>query len=132
VSHAILPISNYHSFLHGLPVSRLRNLEIPDASKMLNRIDDGNWFGFSCHRRNAKLGIVEQRQLSRLGGSDMLLRNSNTGGLEVYDTANNQISGAAFIGTVGLDWQFAGIAPIHAPGASDLVLRNVNTGAFEA
>jgi hypothetical protein len=32
---------------------------------------------------------------------------------------------------VGLDWQFAGIAPIHASGASDLVLRNVNTGAFE-
>jgi hypothetical protein len=32
---------------------------------------------------------------------------------------------------VGLDWQFAGIAPIHAAGASDLVLRNVNTGAFE-
>src|SRR5262249_24462351 len=32
--------------------------------------------------------------------------------------------------TVGLDWQFAGIAPIHAAGASDLVLRNVNTGQF--
>src|SRR5258708_15451120 len=61
----------------------------------------------------------------------MLLRNSNTGGLEVYDIANNQLTGAAFIGTVGLDWQFAGIAPIHASGASDLVLRNVNTGAFE-
>jgi hypothetical protein len=30
-----------------------------------------------------------------------------------------------------LDWQFAGIAPIHAPGASDLVLRNVNSGQFE-
>jgi len=30
-----------------------------------------------------------------------------------------------------LDWQFAGIAPIHAPGASDLVLHNVNNGAFE-
>jgi hypothetical protein len=30
-----------------------------------------------------------------------------------------------------LDWQYAGIAPIHAAGASDLVLRNVNTGAFE-
>jgi hypothetical protein len=59
------------------------------------------------------------------------LRNSKTGGLEVYDIANNQLTGAAFIGTVGLDWQFAGIAPIHAPGASDLVLRNVNTGAFE-
>jgi hypothetical protein len=44
---------------------------------------------------------------SGLGESDMLLRNSNTGGLEVYDIANNQITNAAFIGTVGLDWQFS-------------------------
>ena len=56
---------------------------------------------------------------------------SKTGGLEVYDIANNQLTGASFLGTVGLDWQFAGIAPVHAAGASDLVLRNVNTGAFE-
>src|SRR5712672_842830 len=62
----------------------------------------------------------------------MILRNKTTGGLELYDIANNQITGAAFLGTVGLDWQFAGIAPIHAPGASDLVLRNKNTGQFEA
>src|SRR6478609_3511200 len=34
-------------------------------------------------------------------------------------------------GTIGLDWRFAGIAPVHAAGASDLVLRNVNSGAFE-
>ncbi|TMJ89046.1 MAG: hypothetical protein E6G76_09125 [Alphaproteobacteria bacterium] len=61
----------------------------------------------------------------------MILRNVGTGGVEVYDISNNQLTGAAFIGTVGLDWQFAGIAPIHAAGASDLVLRNVNTGAFE-
>jgi hypothetical protein len=65
---------------------------------------------------------------SMSGETDMILRNSNTGGVEVYDI---QLTGAAFIGTVGLDWQFAGIAPVHAPGASDLVLRNVNTGAFE-
>jgi hypothetical protein len=32
---------------------------------------------------------------------------------------------------VGLDWQYAGVAPIHGPGTSDLVLRNVNTGAFQ-
>jgi hypothetical protein len=62
---------------------------------------------------------------------DMLLRNKNTGGLELYDISNNQITAAFFLGNVGLDWQFAGIAPIHAAGASDLVLRNVNTGAFE-
>ena len=60
-----------------------------------------------------------------------MLRNSNTGGLEVYDINNNQLTGAAFIGTVGLDWQFAGIGPVHGPGESDLVLRNVNTGQFE-
>jgi hypothetical protein len=65
------------------------------------------------------------------GETDLLLRNAKTGGLEVYDINNNQITGAAFIGTVGLDWQYAGIAPVHAAGASDLVLRNVNTGAFE-
>ena len=72
-----------------------------------------------------------RRQRVVVAADVSLLRNSTTGGLEVYDINNNQITGAAFIGTVGLDWQFAGIAPIHAPGASDLVLRNVNTGAFE-
>jgi hypothetical protein len=61
----------------------------------------------------------------------MLLRNVNSGGLELYDISNNQITGAFFLGNVGLDWQFAGIAPVHAPGASDLVLRNVNSGAFQ-
>jgi hypothetical protein len=65
------------------------------------------------------------------GETDLLLRNVNTGGLEVYNIANNQLTGAAFIGTIGLDWQFAGIAPIHAAGASDVVLRNGNSGAFE-
>jgi hypothetical protein len=65
------------------------------------------------------------------GETDLLLRNVNTGGLEVYDINNNQLTGAAFIGTVGLDWQFAGIAPANGAGTSDLVLRNANTGAFE-
>jgi len=65
------------------------------------------------------------------GESDLLLRNTSTGGLQVYNIANNQITGSAFLGTVGLDWQFAGVAPIHAAGASDLVLRNVNSGAFQ-
>jgi hypothetical protein len=60
-----------------------------------------------------------------------LLRNSKTGGLEVYDINNSTITGAAFLGTVGLDWQFAGIAAANGAGTSDLVLRNVNTGASE-
>jgi len=33
-------------------------------------------------------------------------------GFEVYDIGNNNITNAAFIGTVGLEWQFAGIAPV--------------------
>src|SRR5262249_787578 len=65
------------------------------------------------------------------GETDLLLRNLNTGGLEVYNINNNQLTGAAFIGTVGLDWQFAGIGPVHGAGESDLVLRNKNTGQFE-
>ena len=65
------------------------------------------------------------------GETDLMMRNTKTGGLEVYDIANNQITGAAFLGTVGLDWQVAGFGPISASGASDMVLRNVNTGAFE-
>jgi len=39
----------------------------------------------------------------------MILRNSNTGGVEVYDISNNQITGAAFMGAVGLNWQFSGV-----------------------
>ena len=33
-------------------------------------------------------------------------------------------------GTVGLDWQFAGVAPVRGAGTSDLVLRNVNASLF--
>ena len=61
---------------------------------------------------------------SGAGENDMLLRNSNTGGLEVYDIANNQITNAAFIGTVGLDWQFSGVGNFSGvPGETDLLLR---------
>jgi hypothetical protein len=66
------------------------------------------------------------------GGSDLLLRNSNTGGLEVYDIANNQITNAAFIGAVGLDWQFSGVGNFSGvAGETDLLLRNVNTGGLQ-
>jgi hypothetical protein len=47
------------------------------------------------------------------GETDLLLRNNKTGGLVLYDINNNQLTGAAFIGTVGLDWQFAGVASVH-------------------
>jgi hypothetical protein len=65
------------------------------------------------------------------GESDLLLRNSSTGALQLYNINNDQITGSASIGTVGVDWQFAGVAPVSAPGVSDLVLRNDSTGQFQ-
>ena len=60
-----------------------------------------------------------------------MLRNSTTGGLEVYNIANNQIVNASFMGTVGLNWQFSGIGDFNGDGASDMMLRNANTGGLE-
>jgi len=52
--------------------------------------------------------------------------------LEVYDISNNQITGAAFIGTIGLDWQFSGVGNFSGvPGETDLLLRNGKTGGLE-
>jgi len=47
--------------------------------------------------------------------------------LEVYDINNNQITGAAFMGAVGLNWQFSGIGNFSGRGESDMILRNSNT-----
>jgi hypothetical protein len=55
------------------------------------------------------------------GASDLVLRNVNTGQFEVYDIANNQLTGAALLGQVGLDWQLGGFAvdpPTGAMGGS--------------
>jgi hypothetical protein len=65
------------------------------------------------------------------GETDMLLRNSSMGGIEVYDISNNQMTGAAFLGTVGLEWQFSGVGNFSGLGESDMILRNSNTGGLE-
>jgi hypothetical protein len=42
------------------------------------------------------------------------------------------ITNAAFIGAVGLEWQFSGVGNFSGvAGESDLLLRNVNTGGLE-
>ena len=63
--------------------------------------------------------------------SDLLLRNSDSGGLQVCNISDNQITGSALIGTVGLDWQFSGVGHFSVPGESDLLLRNSSTGALQ-
>jgi len=39
----------------------------------------------------------------------MLLRNSTSGAFQVYNINNNQITGSAPMGQVGLNWQFFGV-----------------------
>jgi hypothetical protein len=51
--------------------------------------------------------------------------------LQVYNIRNNQITGSAFMGTVGLDWQFSGIGNFSGAGTSDMLLRNSNTGGLQ-
>ena len=56
------------------------------------------------------------------GASDLVLRNVNTGAFQVYNIANNQLTGSASLGAVGLDWQlggFAGVSPTASMGSSD-------------
>ena len=65
------------------------------------------------------------------GEDDMLLRDVNTGKLQVYDIDNNQITGSASLGTIGLDWQFSGIGNFGGAGTSDLLVRNSNTGDLQ-
>jgi hypothetical protein len=44
------------------------------------------------------------------GASDLVLRNVNTGAFQVYNIANNQLTGAAPLSAVGLDWQLGDFA----------------------
>src|SRR6516225_9370260 len=69
---------------------------------------------------------------SSLGESDMILRNTSTGGLEVYDINNNQLTSAASVGMVGLDWQIIGTGNFSSvPGETDMMMRNTKTGGLE-
>ena len=52
------------------------------------------------------------------GTSDLVLRNVNTGTFEAYNIANNQITGAASLGPVGLEWQVGGFATDPAPAST--------------
>ncbi len=68
---------------------------------------------------------------STLGETDMMLRDVNTGDLQVYQIDNNEITASAFLGTIGLEWQFSGIGNWGSSGTSDLLVRNSNTGDLE-
>jgi hypothetical protein len=67
-----------------------------------------------------------------VGNTDMILRNVNTAGLQVYNISNNQITGSAPLGAVGLNWQFSGVGDFSGrPGESDVILRNIDSGGLQ-
>jgi hypothetical protein len=78
---------------------------------------------------------------SSRGETDMLMRNSKTNDVAIYDIKNDQITGSFDLGNIGSDWQVQSglfglgkIAPIgnfSSRGESDLILRNVNTGELK-
>jgi hypothetical protein len=65
--------------------------------------------------------------------SDMLLRNSTSGAFQVYNIApnNNNITGSALLGTVGLEWQVLAFGNFESVGNTDMILRDVNTAALQ-
>src|SRR5262249_560081 len=65
------------------------------------------------------------------GETDLLLRNEKTGGLEVYDIASNQITGAPFLPTLPFHSLPSPRPPAHAPGPPEREMRNNTPGAFE-
>ena len=51
---------------------------------------------------------------------------------EIYDISNNQITSAAPMGQVGLEWSVAGFGDFSGnANETDMLMRNKNTGAFE-
>jgi len=61
----------------------------------------------------------------------MILRHVDNGGLEVDDINRNQITGAAFMGAVGLDWKVLAFGNFSgSPGETDMIMRNTNSAGM--
>ena len=60
------------------------------------------------------------------------MRNRNTGVFEIYDISNNQLTSAAPMGQVGLEWNVVGFGDFSGnANETDMLMRNTGTGTFE-
>ena len=66
-----------------------------------------------------RTGVRRAGQFQAGDTADMLLRNTSTGGFQAYYISGNTITGSALVGTVGTNWNFAGIGDFD--GAEQLV-----------
>jgi hypothetical protein len=51
---------------------------------------------------------------------------------EVYDIANNNVTNAAFLGAVGLNWQLAGFGDFNHDSMTDMMLRKLWHGRIRS
>ena len=64
-------------------------------------------------------------------GHDMIMRDSGSGGYEIYDLGNNAILANYPLGQVGIAWQFIGLGEFDGADTSDMILQDGDTGALE-
>jgi hypothetical protein len=65
---------------------------------------------------NARDAVVAKRTHNLAARARLLLRSASTGQFEVYNISNNNITNAANLGTVGLDFQVAGFGDFNRDG----------------
>src|SRR6476660_5104423 len=78
--------------------------------------------GFAADASAASMGSSDDSTSQLVQASDLVLRNVNSGAFQVYNIANNQLTGSASLGAAGLDWHlggFAAISPTASMGSSD-------------
>src|SRR5437868_15218041 len=105
----------------------------PAAAGQYEIYDIGNnaiLAGYSLGQVGTSWGFVTLGGFNGSDTSDMLLRNANSGGFQVYDITND-ITGSAFLGNVGLNWQAMGFGNFSSRGENDMILRNSGDGGMQ-
>jgi hypothetical protein len=65
------------------------------------------------------------------GKQDILWQNTQTGEVDIWFMNGASVASAVDLGTVGHDWQIAGIADFNGDGKSDILWQNTANGNFE-
>jgi hypothetical protein len=75
---------------------------------------------------------TEQFAIKVLPPAEMVMRDTSTGGIELYAITNNQYAGFFSLGQVGLEWSVAGLGDFSGnTDETDMLMRDGSNGAFE-
>jgi hypothetical protein len=65
------------------------------------------------------------------GSADLIWRHSTTGQVYVWLMNGTRVNGYGSLGTVGLQWQIAGVGDVDGDGSADLIWRHSTTGQVD-